>query len=66
MEREGLHGQFLRKTESTDDGNRWEWLKQGELKHERESLFCAAQEQALSINAINLFFFLIRIQSMQG
>ena len=56
MEREGLHGQFLRETESTDDGNRWEWLKQGEPKHERESLFCAAQEQALSINAINFFF----------
>ena len=22
-----LHGQFLRETENTDDGNRWEWLE---------------------------------------
>ena len=27
-----LHGQFLRETESNDDGNRSEWLKRGELK----------------------------------
>ena len=47
-----LHGQFLRETESIDDGNRYEWLKRGELKHETESLLCAAQEQALRVNAI--------------
>ena len=29
-----LHGQLLRKTESTNDVNRWEWLKRGELKRE--------------------------------
>ena len=27
-----LHGQFLRETESTDDGNRLEWLKREKLK----------------------------------
>ena len=42
-----LHGQFLRETESTDYGNRCEWLKRKELKHEAESLLCAAPEQAL-------------------
>ena len=33
-----LYGQFLRETESIDDRNRWELLKQGKLKHETESL----------------------------
>ena len=47
-----LHGEFLRETESTDDGNRWEWLKRGELKLETEILLCAAQEQTLRVNAI--------------
>ena len=42
-----LHGQFLRETDNTDDINRWEWLKRGQLKRDTESLFCAAQEQAL-------------------
>ena len=42
----------MREAKSTDDGNRWEWLKRGELKHETESLLCAAQEQALRVNAI--------------
>ena len=37
-----LHSQFLKETESSDDGNRWEWLKRGELKPETESLLCAA------------------------
>ena len=47
-----LHGQFLREIKSTDDGNRWEWLKQGELKRETEGVLFAAQEQALRVNAI--------------
>ena len=46
----------MRETESTDDVNRWEWLKREELKPEIESLLCAAQEQALRVNAIKYSF----------
>ena len=42
----------MRETESTDDRNRWEWLKRGELKRKTESLLCAAQEEALRVSAI--------------
>ena len=46
----------MRETESTDDVNRWEWLKREELKPEIESLLCAAKEQALRVNAIKYSF----------
>ena len=39
----------MREAESTNDGNRWEWMKQGKKGHETESLLCAAQEQALQV-----------------
>ena len=42
----------MRERGSTDDRNRWEWLKRGKLKSETEILLCAAQEQALQVNAI--------------
>ena len=42
----------MRETESIDDGNRWEWLKQGELEPEIESLLCEAQTQALQVDVI--------------
>ena len=42
-----LQDQFLRETASTDDENRWEWLKRRKLKRQTEILLCAAQEQAL-------------------
>ena len=51
-EEKAIHGQFLKVTESTDNRNRWEWLKRRELERETESLLCAAQEQALRVNAI--------------
>ena len=47
-----LHGQFIRETEKVADKQSWNWLKQGELKRETESLIFAAQEQALRTNAI--------------
>ena len=42
----------MREIESTGGGNGWEWPNRGELKHETEILLCAAQEQALRVNAI--------------
>ena len=38
LKEKALEDQFLRETESIDDGNRWKWLKRGELKHKTESL----------------------------
>ena len=42
----------MREKEGTDERNRCEWLKRGKLKRETESTLCAAQEQALQVNAI--------------
>ena len=47
-----LHGQFLRETEENENRSRWQWLKAGELKGGKESLICAAQEQALRTNSV--------------
>ena len=46
-----LHGQYLRQTEEVSS-NEWEWLKDGSLKRETESLIFAAQEQAIRTNYI--------------
>ena len=50
-----LHGQFLRQTDEVAGDTRWLWLKQGSLKRETESLFLAAQEQAIRTNAIKAY-----------
>ncbi|XP_072169481.1 uncharacterized protein [Diadema setosum] len=47
-----LHGQFCRETENISSNDTWLWLKKGELKKETEGLVIAAQEQALSTNAL--------------
>ncbi|XP_072173963.1 uncharacterized protein [Diadema setosum] len=47
-----LHGQFCRETENISSNDTWLWLKKGELKKETEGLIIAAQEQALSTNAL--------------
>ena len=52
LKEKALDDHFLRETESIDDGNRWKWLKRGELKHKTESLLWAAQKQGLRVNAI--------------
>ena len=51
-----LHGQFLRETESTDDGNRWQWLKQGELKRETESLLSQLSNRLCKLMPSNTQF----------
>ena len=50
MEKKAFHGQFLRETESSDDGNRWKWLKRGELKCEKNSVLRAASSRTGSVS----------------
>ena len=47
-----LHGQFLQKTEEAGNQDRWQWLRNGTLKRETESLTFAAQEHAIRTNVI--------------
>ena len=59
-EREGkwrekpMHGQYARemKNETVDAELTFQWLKNGSLKGETESLIVAAQDQAISTNYI--------------
>ena len=51
MRQKQLHGQYLRQTEEVLN-REWEWLKDGSLKRETESLIFAAQEQAIKTNYI--------------
>ena len=46
-----LHGQLKRETEDLS-GVSWNWIRTGELKKETERLIFAAQDQALSTNAV--------------
>ena len=50
-EEKTLHGQFLRELESTVDGNRWEWFKRVQLKHETKILLFSTQKQVFSSTA---------------
>ena len=47
-----LHGQFPPQTEEAENQDRWQWLRNGTLKRETESLIFAAQEQAIRTNVI--------------
>ena len=47
-----LHGQFLRDIEEVADEKTKNWMKNGHLKRETESLIIAAQDQAIRTNAI--------------
>ena len=47
-----LHGQFVRQTKEVGNWDRWQWLGNGTLKRETESLIFAAQEQAIRTNVI--------------
>ena len=51
MEKEGMHGQFLRETDDLPGVERWTWLRDGSIKRETETLILAAQEQSLRTNA---------------
>ena len=47
-----LHGQFVRQTKEVGNQDRWQWLRNGTLKRQTESLIFAAQEQAIRTNVI--------------
>ena len=47
-----LHCQFLRDTEEIADEKSWNWIRNGHLKRETESLIIAAQDQAIRKNVI--------------
>lgn len=42
-----LHGLFVRQNKKARNLKRWQWLKNGSLTRDRESLACAAQVQPL-------------------
>ena len=48
------HGQFFNQTEEVSGEEKWLWLRDRNIKGKTESLIMAAQEQAISKNAINV------------
>ena len=44
----------MRETGSTDDENRWQWLKQGKLKRETESFLCQLKNRLCELIQSNI------------
>ena len=60
-----LHGQYIRDTELlVNKTDSTEWLVKGRLKKETEGLLIAAQDQALSTNAIKANIYKLKISPM--
>ena len=47
-----LHGQYLRQTKEVRSDQCWDWLQNGDLKRETESLIVAAQNQSIRTNLV--------------
>ena len=47
-----LHGQFVQQNKEVENQERWQWLRNGTLKRETESLIFATQDQAILTNVI--------------
>ena len=52
LKQEKLHGQLFNQIEEVAGEEKWQWLRDGSIKIETESLIMAAQEQAIRTNAI--------------
>ena len=51
------HGQFGRETDNKKLGKSQQWLRNGNLKRETESLLLAAHEEALITNSVRKTYF---------
>ena len=52
LKQEKLHGQLFNQIEEIAGEEKWQWLRDGSIKIETESLIMAGQEQAIRTNAI--------------
>ena len=52
LKQEKLHGQLFNQIEEVAGEEKWQWLRDGSIKIETESLIMAGQEQAIRTNAI--------------
>ena len=52
LKQEKLHGQLFNQIEEIAGEEKWQWLRDGSIKIETESLIMVGQEQAIRTNAI--------------